>query len=47
MMACPEALMNQERKLLDLLPSVETFRIDESGALVLNTADGKKITARR
>ncbi len=47
MMACPEALMNQERKLLDLLPTVDHYRIDESGALVLSTGDGTKITARR
>ena len=47
MMACPAALMNQERKLLALLPTVERYRIDESGALVLTAADGTKIVARR
>ena len=47
MMACPEALMNQERKLLDLLPIVERYRIDETGALVLTTADRTTIRARR
>ncbi len=47
MMACPEALMNQERKMLSLLPTVESYRIDETGALVLTTADGSKIVARR
>ena len=47
MMACPPALMNQERKLLDLLPAVASYRIDKTGALVLSTADGKTILARR
>ena len=47
MMACPEALMNQERKLLDLLPTVESYRIDETGALVLTTANKTTIKARR
>ena len=47
MMACPEALMNQERKLLDMLPKVDQFRIDGSGALVLSTADGRTIVSRR
>ncbi len=47
MMACPEALMNQERKLLQLLPKVQRYRIDASGALVLETASGDAIVARR
>ncbi len=47
MMACPEALMNQERKLLELLPSVKSYQIDDTGALVLKTADGKTVVARR
>lgn len=47
MMACPEALMNQEQKLLGLLPQVESFRLDDTGALVLSAADGTTITARR
>ena len=47
MMACPEALMNQERQLLALLPEIDTFRIDETSALVLMAAGGKTITARR
>ena len=47
MMACPPALMNQERKLLDLLPAIVSYRIDKTGALVLSTADGKTILARR
>ncbi len=47
MMACPPALMNQERKLLDLLTQVTRWQIDKTGALVLSTADGKSIVARR
>ncbi|WP_232824868.1 serine hydrolase [Primorskyibacter marinus] len=47
MMACPEALMNQERSLLDLLSMVESYSMDETGALVLTTSNGATITARR
>ncbi len=47
MMMCPPALMNQERKLLDLLPALTSYRIDKTGALVLSTADGKTVLARR
>lgn len=47
MMACPQALMNQERKLLGLLPTVTRYRINKTGALVLTTADGTEIVARR
>ena len=47
MMACPPALMDQERKLVDLLGAVDAYRIDESGALVLRTASGKQVVARR
>ena len=47
MMACPEALMDQERRLLNLLPAIESYRIDKTGALVLRTADGKPVLARR
>ena len=47
MMACPPALMNQERKLLQLLPTVKGYRIDTTGALVLALADGTTIIARR
>ena len=47
MMACPPALMNQQLKLLALLPKIRQFRIDGSGALVLSTADGRMIVARR
>lgn len=47
MMACPEALMDQERSLLDLLSRVERYSIDDTGALVLTTSNGETITARR
>ena len=47
MMACPEALMKQEQKLLKLLPTVQSYRIDKNGALVLTTSDKKTIVARR
>ena len=41
------ALSEQERKLLDLLPAIASYRIDKTGALLLSTADGKTILARR
>lgn len=47
MMACPEALMDQEYKLLKLLPTVESYCINATGALVLTAADGTTIIARR
>jgi CubicO group peptidase (beta-lactamase class C family) len=47
MMACPEALMAQEQRILDLLPKIERYVIDETGALILIAADGRTIAARR
>ncbi|PVA10675.1 6-aminohexanoate hydrolase [Pelagivirga sediminicola] len=47
MMACPEALMAQERRILDLLPKIERYVIDETGALILIAPDGRAIAARR
>jgi heat shock protein HslJ/uncharacterized membrane protein len=47
MMACAPALMEQERRFLDLLQSVHRFEISDSGALVLVTPDNRRITARR
>ena len=47
MMACAPALMEQERRLLDLLQAVHRFEISDSGALVLITPDNRRITARR
>ena len=46
-MACPEALMAQEGRLLDLLAQVTGYRIDDTGALVLTIPDGAAILARR
>jgi heat shock protein HslJ len=47
MMACAEALMNQERAFFDLLPQIRQFDISDDGALILTTEDGRTITARR
>jgi heat shock protein HslJ len=47
MMACPPALMDQERKLVDLLGKVSSYSIDHTGALVLTTTSGDKLVARR
>ena len=47
MMACPEALMDQERRLLKLLPTVSKYRIDPTGALLLMSSSGAIIRARR
>ena len=47
MMACPEALMNQEVKLLKVLTQVQSHHIDRTGALVLTSADGTTTVARR
>ncbi|MGY3040295.1 heat shock protein HslJ [Rhodanobacter sp. TND4EL1] len=46
-MACPPALMDQEQRLLALLPRVVSYTIDGSGALILTSRDGTSITARR
>ncbi len=46
-MACASALMQQERLFFDLLVQVRRFTIDPTGALVLHTANGGRITARR
>ncbi|TNF63484.1 MAG: META domain-containing protein [Rhodobacteraceae bacterium] len=49
MMACPEALMAQERRVLDALASVRRFDIDATGALLLigGPEDKPVLTARR
>ena len=47
LMACPEALENQERKLLTLLERIAHFDIDDTGALQLRTVSGETVTARR
>ena len=46
-MACAEALMDQERRFFDVLGAVERFKVTRDGALVLSTAEGGTITARR
>jgi heat shock protein HslJ/uncharacterized lipoprotein YbaY len=46
MMACPEAMMAQERRFLDALAQVTGFDIDATGALILRGPDGALITAR-
>ena len=47
MMACAPALMNQEQKLVDLLSTVTSYSIDQTGALILASTSGKKLIARR
>ncbi|MCL1628940.1 META domain-containing protein [Roseibaca sp. V10] len=46
MMACPEALMAQERRVFEALAQVDRFDIDATGALVLIGADRPLMTAR-
>lgn len=43
MMACPEALMDQERKFLAALEAAATYRIDGDGKLFLVDANGADI----
>jgi heat shock protein HslJ len=45
MMACPPALMEQERRFVDALGAVTRYQVDETGALVLSMSDGKTIKA--
>ena len=40
MMACPEALMNQERRFFRILGGVSRFDLDATGALLLAGDDG-------
>lgn len=49
MMACPEALMRQERRVLEVLARVTRFDIDETGQLLLigDKNDHALLTARR
>ena len=46
MMACPEALMAQERRVFEALAHVDRFDIDATGALVLIGGDRPLMTAR-
>ncbi|HDR29235.1 META domain-containing protein [Rhodovulum sp.] len=47
MMACPEALMDQERRFFEVLDRVDRFDVTEDGALVLIGGDAVLATARR
>ncbi len=47
MMMCPPALMEQEGRLLAMLPDVVSYRIDDTGALVIETSKGETITGHR
>lgn len=44
--ACPEALMAQERLLLDLLGQITGWRLSPDGGLILYTKDDRQILAR-
>ncbi|MCU4653673.1 META domain-containing protein [Roseibacterium sp. SDUM158016] len=46
MMACPDALMTQERRFFDALGRVIRHDFDETGALVLHAPEGAVIRAR-
>jgi heat shock protein HslJ len=46
LMACPEAVMAQERRMFDALAGVYAFDIDDTGALVLIGPSGPALTAR-
>ena len=45
--ACKESLMMQERRFYDALALINTYTIDESGALVMTGAEDARIVARR
>ena len=47
MMACPEAIMNQERRFLDALASADGLRFDETGALFLTSGGDDLLRAYR
>lgn len=44
---CVPAVMDQERRFLDVFGAVDRYRIDSTGALMLSTPGGATITARR
>ena len=46
-MACPPELMDQEKRVLDLLAAVERFEVREDGSLVLTSSDNGSLTATR
>jgi heat shock protein HslJ/uncharacterized lipoprotein YbaY len=47
MMACAPALMDQERKVFDVLGRIRAFELDPTGALILKADDGRTLLARR
>ncbi|TCO71913.1 META domain-containing protein [Rhodovulum euryhalinum] len=47
LMACPEALMMQERRVFEVLDRVDRFDVSEDGALLLIGGDAVLATARR
>jgi heat shock protein HslJ len=47
MMACDAPVMEQEQAILALLAGVNAFGVADDGALLLKTADGRAIRARR
>ena len=47
MMSCAPALMEQERRFMEILQRVQTFDVTDTGALVLRDDRGRAITARR
>jgi heat shock protein HslJ/uncharacterized lipoprotein YbaY/membrane-bound inhibitor of C-type lysozyme len=47
MMSCAPALMEQEKRFLDILQRVRRFDITDNGALVLEDDRGRRIVARR
>lgn len=44
-MACPDTLMHQESRFLQLLGNVQNYRFEPDGRLVLETVEGVRITA--
>jgi len=42
-MACPEALMNQEKKFLAIFNEINQFDINKNGALILKSHNGKTL----
>ncbi len=47
MMACPDPLMQQEGAFLAVLGAVKSYTVGADGTLMLKTADGQTIKARR
>lgn len=47
MMACPEAFMDQERRLLDILDGPVMFDVGDNGELILRGASNRLVVARQ